>query len=285
MKFLGIMILVVSLLLVLIGTSEAPTAVVTEQPASPTSTPDEKAGSHGYGVSRTVAEANREWLPADSAAPTSGVDTRYRVLGVVDGDTIDVDVDGVRTRVRYIGINTPETVHPTRGTECFGKEASARNQSLVSGQFVRLEKDVSESDKYGRLLRYVYVDDVLVNEVLVAEGYANVSTYPPDVRYTERFRAAEAAARAAGKGLWGVLCEVYQSPSSQEGGAIAPAATGANACTIKGNIAQRTEERIYHVPGCSYYTQTVINEAEGERWFCSEAEAEASGWRKAKNCP
>lgn len=210
---------------------------------------------------------------------------QYLVLGVVDGDTIDVQINGDSRRVRYISVNAPETVHPTRGVECFGAEASAYNRALVSGQSVRLEKDVSETDQYGRLLRYVYVDEVLVNEALVAEGYANVSTYPPDVRYTDRFRAAEAAARAAGKGLWGAGCEVYQSPSSQEGSGAAVVPSEGDACTIKGNIAQESGERIYHMPDCEYYNQTVVSEEKGERWFCSEGEAVAAGWRKAQNCP
>lgn len=205
----------------------------------------------------------------------------YRVVKVVDGDTIDVQVGSEVKRVRYIGINTPETVHPTRGVECFGKEASARNRALVEGKMVRMEKDISDTDKYGRLLRYVYVGEVFVNEALVREGYANASTYPPDVLYTEKFRAAEAAARTSGKGLWGARCTPYQSPSSEEGGGHLVAD---RACAIKGNIAAGSGERIYHTPECEYYAQTVITEANGERWFCTEEEAQAAGWRKAKNC-
>lgn len=268
--------LVAALLLLLVGGQ-----AITDT-ATPTPPPAPVAQPGVAELDEVMVEGEASDTAPLSVATPSG--EQYLVLGVVDGDTIDVQIGGTRTRVRYIGINTPETVHPTRGTECFGAEASARNRALVAGQFIRLEKDVSETDRYGRLLRYVYVDDVLVNEVLVAEGYANVSTYPPDVRYTERFRAAEAAARAAGKGLWGAGCTVYQSPSSEEGGAVV-VPSDANACTIKGNIAQESGERIYHVPGCEYYTRTVISEEKGERWFCSEAEAVAAGWRKAKNCP
>lgn len=209
------------------------------------------------------------------------VGKEYEVVKVVDGDTIDVLVDGEVVRVRYIGINTPETVHPTRGVECFGQEASARNKALVEGKWVRLEKDISDTDKYGRLLRYVYVGEVLVNEVLVSEGYANVSTYPPDVRYTELFRRAELEARTAGRGLWGRECVPYQSPSSEEGEGQTMID---RACAIKGNIAAGSGERIYHTPECAYYNQTVISEDKGERWFCTEEEAQVAGWRKALNC-
>ena len=100
-----------------------------------------------------------------------------KVARVVDGDTIEIE--GGQT-VRYIGIDTPETVHPQKTVECFGREASNRNKELVEGKFVQLEKNVSETDKYGRVLRYVYADGVFVNEPLVKEGFAHASSYSPD---------------------------------------------------------------------------------------------------------
>lgn len=121
------------------------------------------------------------------------------VTRVVDGDTIEIT--GGR-KLRYIGINTPESVDPRRPVQCFGKEASERNKELVLGKQVEIEKDVSETDKFGRLLRYVYLDNVMVNERLVQEGYAYASSYPPDVKYQDRFRAAQEKARVENKGLW-----------------------------------------------------------------------------------
>jgi micrococcal nuclease len=94
------------------------------------------------------------------------------VVHVVDGDTIDVQLDGRKVRVRYIGMNTPETKHPTKGQELCGPEASAANRQLVAGQTVRLELDVQPWDRYQRLLAYVYVSDVMVNAELVRQGYA-----------------------------------------------------------------------------------------------------------------
>ncbi len=89
-----------------------------------------------------------------------------------------------------IGIDTPETVHPTRGVEPYGMKGSVRNVQLVEGKTVQLEKDVRESDRYGGLLRYVWLaDGSMVNATLVAEGYAQVATYPPDVKYADRFTA------------------------------------------------------------------------------------------------
>ena len=125
-----------------------------------------------------------------------------RVLRVVDGDTIIVRLDGREERVRYIGMNTPESVTPERPVECFGREASEANKALVSGKTVRLERDVSDRDRFGRLLRYVYVDGAFVNGELVRQGYANAITIQPDVRENDRLRDLEREARDLGRGLW-----------------------------------------------------------------------------------
>ncbi len=126
-----------------------------------------------------------------------------RVIGVKDGDTIEVEINGSRKIVRYIGIDTPESIDPRRPVECFGKEASNINRSLVENQLVQLEKDVSETDKYGRLLRYVYLGGIFVNRYLVEEGFANASAYPPDIKYQEDLESSEEDARISNKGLWG----------------------------------------------------------------------------------
>ena len=127
------------------------------------------------------------------------------VQRVVDGDTIEL-TDG--RKVGYIGIDTPETIEPKRPVCCFGKEASNKTKSLLTGKKVILQKDVSDTDKYGRLLRYVFLpldsgQTLFVNDYLVREGYARVYTYPPDVKYNKQFLDAERQAREANKGLWG----------------------------------------------------------------------------------
>jgi len=116
--------------------------------------------------------------------------------------------------VRYIGIDTPENVHPSKQVQCYGKEASEKNTELVEGKVVELEKDVSERDKYGRLLRYIWLGDMLINEILVREGYAQSSSYPPDVKYQDRFVAAQSVARSEQKGLWGPVCNVPSTPKA-----------------------------------------------------------------------
>lgn len=210
--------------------------------------------------------------PADTAVREERRGQPAQVLRVIDGDTIEL-VGG--ERVRYIGIDTPESVHPSRPVECFAKEAAAQNRALVEGKNVVLVRDITDRDKYGRLLRYVYVDGVFVNEKLVRDGYATVVTYPPDVAHTEAFLAAQRQAREANRGLWDAC--IGEDTDAQS--SFAPAA-----CPVKGNISVGSGERIYHVPGCEYYSRTVITESKGERWFCSEAEALAAGWRKALNC-
>jgi micrococcal nuclease len=125
-------------------------------------------------------------------------------------------------------------------------------------------KDISETDKYNRLLRYVFIKDhpVMFNETLLMEGYANTMTFPPDVMFAEKFTFLEREARNDHKGLWGQPKD--NTPSCDNPG-------------IKGNINSRNE-KIYHVPGGRYYDVTIA-----ERMFCTEAEAMEAGFRKSKN--
>jgi len=122
-----------------------------------------------------------------------------KVVNVVDGDTFKIESGET---VRMIGIDTPETVHPSKPAQCYGKEASSKTQDLLEGKEIKLEKDVSEKDKYGRLLRYVYVGEIFVNEYLVKEGFAVSSSYPPDIKYQDKFVEAQRKAREENKGLW-----------------------------------------------------------------------------------
>jgi micrococcal nuclease len=106
--------------------------------------------------------------------------------------------------VRLLGIDTPETVHPTKPVECFGREASRRTKELLpAGTVVRLQRDVEARDRYGRLLAYVRrADGTFVNLALLEEGYALPLTIPPNVAYSQQFAAAARGARDAGRGLW-----------------------------------------------------------------------------------
>ncbi len=137
-------------------------------------------------------------VPAAAGGP-------YRLVAVVDGDTVRVDVHGRVERVRLIGIDTPETKDPRRPVQCFGRQASARAHALLDGHRVYLAGDPTQDrrDRYGRLLAYLWRDDGLFyNERVVAEGYAHEYTYAVPYRYRAAFRAAEADARRHDRGLW-----------------------------------------------------------------------------------
>jgi micrococcal nuclease len=129
-----------------------------------------------------------------------------RVTRVIDGDTIEVRLGGGTEHVRLLGIDTPETHHPTKPVQCYGKEASARTTDLLpAGTDVRLERDEEERDTYGRLLAYVYrsSDGLFVNLDLVQQGYASLLTIRPNVAHLSDLTAAESNARSQGLGLWG----------------------------------------------------------------------------------
>jgi micrococcal nuclease len=128
-----------------------------------------------------------------------------RVVRVVDGDTIVARLaSGVEERVRYIGVDTPESVKPNTPVQCFAKQAGAFNERLVAGRSVRLVPDVERRDRYGRLLAYVYreSDGLFVNAELVRRGYATTATFPPNVRFAAEFAGLARAAMSAGRGLW-----------------------------------------------------------------------------------
>lgn len=150
-------------------------------------------------------------IASPSATPVPGHGGVFAtVVSVIDGDTIKIEGGEV---VRYIGVNTPETVAPNKPVECFGKEASAKNKELVLGKTVELEKDVSRRDRYGRLLRFIWIGDTMINEVLVREGFAQVNTYPPDVKYQARFVEAQRLAVEEKKGLWSGECPLPVTPT------------------------------------------------------------------------
>lgn len=138
-----------------------------------------------------VILAGCDELPPPAAG---GTEQTGQVVRVIDGDTIDVRIAGEVLRVRYIGVNTPERDEP-----CYA-EATAANSALVANQTVRLLRDQSETDPFGRLLRYVYVGSTFVNRELVVQGYAEAVLYPPDDAHWQEFRDLEIAAAQAGRG-------------------------------------------------------------------------------------
>ncbi len=172
--------------------------------------------------------ADGKWIAAFLVSPNQPVEAgappadsvAAQVTKIVDGDTIDVVINGETYRVRYILINTPEVDQPLY------KEATEANRKLVEGKTVYLVKDVNETDRYGRLLRYIYLaDGTFVNVELVRQGFAQLATFPPDVAKESEIRAAQQVAVAAGVGLWAT--EQGASPANQQpsGNAQPPAPT------------------------------------------------------------
>lgn len=126
-------------------------------------------------------------------------ETTAQVTHVIDGDTIEITGGA---RVRYIGMDTPELAKENVKQECFAAEASAINKTLILGKIVRMVPDISDTDKYGRLLRFVYVGDMFINDYLVRQGYARTEPVKPDVRYASQFFAAQQEAQKNNRGLW-----------------------------------------------------------------------------------
>lgn len=213
-------------------------------------------------------------LPAE-AAPKLG--PAHRVKGVSDGDTIRVVVKGRSERVRLIGIDTPELGRDGAADQCHAAAARRQMQQLVQGTRVHLVRDSTQSnrDTYGRLLRYVYTVKSRkdVGKALITRGSGREFTFRNSYRHRSAYRSAERSARNAGRGLWG-SCGTTAAPAPV-------AAQPAGQCLIKGNIAN-DGEKIYDVPGQQYCGVTQIDTSRGERWFCTEPEAVAAGWRRSQ---
>jgi endonuclease YncB( thermonuclease family) len=193
----GAVFLVASLVLFIAGTLSLPRTDVA----------DPSAASHGNQDANPANDApdscNPE-CPLPATRPT-GTDGPYPVLSVTDGDTIRVCVDGKSTRIRLIGIDTPEVRDPRKPVQCFGREASRRAHELMDGTQVWLEYDPSQGrrDRYGRTLAYVWLNEnMLVNQQMVSEGFAHEYTYDDSYKYRDTFRHAEQAAQTAELGLW-----------------------------------------------------------------------------------
>lgn len=174
-----------------------------------------------------------------------------RVARVIDGDTIELE-NG--ERVRYIGIDTPETVHPLKAVQFMGKDASEFNRKLVEGKDVRLEYDVQRTDKYGRTLAYVYLGDLFVNAELVKQGYAQIMTIPPNVKYQELFLSLQRGAREVKAGLWNDQAAAEWDLKTQ---ANVSGSASTNTNDSKQYYITKTGKK-YHSAGCRYLAKSAI---------------------------
>ena len=215
----------------------------------------------------------------------------YQVLRVTDGDTIHINYNGKDEKVRFIGLDTPETKDPRKLIQCFGREATAKMTEFAENKNVRLEFDKTqgERDKYGRILAFVYSEDSknLAYE-MIRQGYGNEYTYNSNpYKYQNEFKEAARKAREENKGLWaentcaGDATKPADTPAPQPQPAPAPTAPAPQpqqsqeACVIKGNVSKNG--KIYHMPGQKYYNKT-----NPEVMFCSEVEAQNAGFRRSK---
>lgn len=185
-----------------------------------------------------LIEEEKVATPVENESTNADVEYGYTVVNVVDGDTIKVSKSGTTEKVRMIGVDTPESVHPdaSRNSES-GKKASKFTEKKLSGKTVGLEFDVQQRDQYGRLLAYVYVGDKMFNKTLLRKGYAQVATYPPNVKYVDDFTKIQKKARKNNKGLWGED-EKQSSPKK----------TGSK----KGKYRAHTKNMKFHAPGCRF---------------------------------
>ena len=225
--------------------------------------------------SETTEQINNTSI-ADNNADTSSISTKlYKVIRVVDGDTIVIDYNGTEEKVRLIGVDTPESVHPDeeKNTE-FGEKASEFSKNYLENKEITLEFDVQERDQYGRLLAYVYLDNVMYNKTLLQEGYAKIATYPPNVKYVDDFTAIQEEARNNKKGLWGYETTSSASNSSQTTSSTDTtnsnsSSTSDNSENIEYNgqtvYRSKTGSKYHYSPTCSNMknpTEITLEEAE-----------------------
>jgi len=217
----------------------------------------------------------------------------------VDGDTVDINLNGKIEKVRMLCVDTPETHHPRLGVQPFGPEASDYTKKILSvGTKVEIEPGLGGGrDKYGRLLAYIYVNGKMFNEMLLKEGLARVAyIYAPNTQYVDEFYAIQKKAQKRGVGIWSIENyaqeDGYNTENAKgvdEKAANSNTSSGTNYqnnpsddqetnLDCKGKIKGNVNSHIYHVPGGSYYDSTTDNII----WFCSEKEAQDEGYRKSK---
>ena len=247
--------------------------------------------------------------PASSATATSDATpssqlfpSEAKVVRVIDGVTIEVEHEGERFLVRYLGVSIPASADLA--------EASEFNQFIAQGKTVVLSSEDAGVDFDGAHLRYVFIDGEMVNLKLLNGGWGEVAQFPASFEKFEEFFEAESLARTDGRGIWSVeasspvpssseatpqISRPTPSPTQNFVGGTLPARpgspsgsgggcefSGSDTPVIKGNVDQRSGELLYHVPGSLFYSTTVVEPGQGDRWFCTEAEAQALGWKRSK---
>ena len=210
----------------------------------------------------------------DTIIQTENQNNLYEVVRVVDGDTVILNIDGQRTRVRLIGIDTPESVAEDKSRNVKeGKIASEYTKNLLENEKVRVEFDEEKQDVYERKLGYLFLNDEFINEKLLKEGMAKLYTKTTNQKYSERLKKAEEYARENKKGFWKDFYvndpNLYIKYTDSKGRGM-----------IKGNINNKGL-KIYHMPNQKSYKDVKINFKKGEKYFVTEKEAQDEGFSKS----
>ncbi|WP_240416509.1 thermonuclease family protein [Paenibacillus periandrae] len=189
------MIILAALIALTSGCGGQSTPVTNQVPVNPVAT----TTAPGVAVSPAATASTIATVPVDDKKFINAKVTR-----VVDGDTLEVTINGKKETVRMILVDTPETKKPNTPVQAFGSEASTFTKETLEGKDIKLERDVSERDQYKRLLYYVYIGDKMFNETLLEKGLARVAVFPPDVKYVDRFRENQKKAQEAKLGIWSI---------------------------------------------------------------------------------
>ncbi|MGI5891360.1 MAG: stalk domain-containing protein [Bacillota bacterium] len=202
---------------------------------------------------------------------TAAASKTYKIIKVIDGDTIEIDYNGTPEKVRLIGIDTPESVHPDEQRNVpYGKIAADFTKNQLQGEEVELEFDVQKRDKYNRLLAYVYLNGKMFNKILLEQGHAAVATFPPNVKYVDDFIALEKTAQAKGIGIW----ETYGNQASNSG-------EKNNMPTKSGTYMGSLSSDKFHDSECAYALK--IKE-ENRIFFATIEEARQKGYTACSVC-
>lgn len=243
--------------------TEAPTEITTE---APTESPTEPTKSFAEEHNLQLANVTR----------------------VVDGDTIEVELSGKKEKVRFLLVDTPESVHSdsSKNTE-YGKVASEYTKNLLEGKEVGLEFDAAERDRYGRLLAYVYLNDQMVNRLLLSEGHAKVAVYQPNVKYVDDFRTLEKEAQTNKKGIWEDGISAFENPTeapaqSNNNFAQAEANEQANQNVVEtGNYVANANTMKFHEASCRH----IKRMSEGNKIrYTNRQDAVNAGYQPCKVC-